>query len=52
MAENKIENSVHYKFILDCIAKGLSTVQIRKALRFLCLFLPPTQAGFYRRIGL
>lgn len=32
MAENKIENSVHYKFILDCIARGLSTIQIRKAL--------------------
>ena len=32
MAENKIENSIHYKFILDCIAKGLSTIQIRKAL--------------------
>ena len=32
MAENKIENSVHYKFILDCIAKGFSTIQIRKAL--------------------
>jgi hypothetical protein len=30
--ENKIENSVYHKFILDCIAKGLSTVQIRKAL--------------------